>query len=66
MAPTGAPPSHPLEEIISIVQPANAASVRVAERLGFRLLRTTCDPLRDVDLDIYQLQRADWENNSGA
>jgi RimJ/RimL family protein N-acetyltransferase len=52
-----------LEEIISIVQPGNTASVRVAEKLGFRLLRTTRDPERSVELDVFRLLRPDWENS---
>ena len=50
-----------LDRIIAIVQPANTASGRVVEKLGFRHWRSTRDPERGVDLEVHEMTRADWE-----
>jgi RimJ/RimL family protein N-acetyltransferase len=44
-----------LERISSVIHPENAASIRVAEKLGMRLERTAL--LRDMDVQIYSRDR---------
>jgi len=43
------------DELISIIQPGNTASIRVAERLGMRKLREST--LKDQDVVIFGLER---------
>jgi RimJ/RimL family protein N-acetyltransferase len=49
-----------LERIVSIFEPANAASGRVMEKLGFALEQVTVHPGYDVELRVTQLSRARW------
>ena len=51
--------SFPLERIVSIIDPRNAASRRVAERLGERRTGEQFTPFRDP-CDIWELRREDW------
>lgn len=44
-------------ELISIIQPGNAASIRVAERLGMRRLREST--LKGQDVVIFGIERPD-------
>lgn len=48
-------PNVDVDELISVIQPDNAASIRVAERLGMRELRRST--LRGQDVVIYGLER---------
>ena len=50
--------THKWDEVISAIIEGNAASVRVAERLGMRLLRQ--DRLHDAPCNIYGTTRAAW------
>jgi RimJ/RimL family protein N-acetyltransferase len=45
-----------LEEVVSIINPANAASVRVAEKLGMRYGGPVVDP-RGYPTGVYRLRR---------
>jgi RimJ/RimL family protein N-acetyltransferase len=49
----------PLDRIVSIIDPRNAASERVAERLGQRRTEERFTPFRDP-CDIWEVRRADW------
>ena len=53
-----------LPEVCSIIQPENAASVRVAERLGLTCRRRTTVPASDVrpplPVGIYTVTREEW------
>lgn len=49
----------PLGRIVSIIDPRNAASRRVAERLGERRTAETFTPFRDP-CDVWELRREDW------
>jgi RimJ/RimL family protein N-acetyltransferase len=53
--------SSELHEVVSIYQPANAASERVMMRLGMRFDRDTVHPTRAVALRVYRLTRLEWE-----
>jgi RimJ/RimL family protein N-acetyltransferase len=46
-------------EVTSAIQPANTASVRVAERLGMR--RDRIEFLHDVDHAVYVIDREGWK-----
>lgn len=49
-----------LDRILSIFEPANLASGRVMEKLGFELERTTVDPARGLELRVTVLTRDRW------
>ena len=49
----------PIDRIISIIDPRNSASRRVAERLGERRTGETFVPFRDP-CDIWEMRRQDW------
>ena len=53
--------SPDLDEVVSIYEPQNAASVRVMMRLGMRFDRDTVHPTRGLALRVYRLSRAEWE-----
>jgi RimJ/RimL family protein N-acetyltransferase len=46
--------------VLARIQRANAASIRVAERLGLTLDRHTTDPLGTA-IEIYRQTRSDWQ-----
>ncbi len=50
-----------MRDIISCIQPKNAGSIAVAERLGQRLLRE--DRLQGIPVLIYGMDRNDWQKN---
>ena len=52
--------TFPPERIISIIHPQNAASQRVAERIGERRTGERFTPFREP-CDIWELRRGDWE-----
>src|SRR5664280_2479011 len=47
----------PQDDLIAVIQPANTASIALAERLGFTFDRRDVTP-RDVDVSIYRLHRS--------
>jgi RimJ/RimL family protein N-acetyltransferase len=47
------------ERVVSIIDPRNLASIRVAERLGHRRTGETFTPLR-APCDIWEIRREDW------
>ncbi len=49
-----------LDEIISIFEPANVASGKVMDHLGFGVGRPMTDPTRDLPLIVRSLSAADW------
>jgi RimJ/RimL family protein N-acetyltransferase len=49
------------ERVISVIEPANLASVRVAEKLGERFERTT--QLVGKLVSIYGIERVDWKGD---
>jgi RimJ/RimL family protein N-acetyltransferase len=49
-----------LDRIVSIFEPANVASGRVMEKLGFELDMVTIDPAFHVDLHVTALTRERW------
>jgi len=49
----------PLDRIVSIIDPRNQASRRVAERLGERLTGELFTPFRDP-CDVWEMRREDW------
>ena len=51
--------SFPLERIVSIIDPRNLASRRVAERLGERRTGELFTPFRDP-CDVWEIRREDW------
>ena len=51
--------TFPIDRIVSIIDPRNNASQRVAERLGERRTGETFTPLRDP-CDIWEIRRSDW------
>jgi RimJ/RimL family protein N-acetyltransferase len=55
-----------LERIVSIFEPANAASGRVMAKLGFELERITAHPLRHTELHVTALTRDRWLQLDGA
>ena len=48
-----------LKRLISVIEPPNAASIRVAEKLGERFERRM--QLSGKDVCIYGIDRSDWE-----
>ena len=52
------------EHLISVIDPGNARSVAVAERLGETIEGTT--QLRGFEVVIYGITRARWESTEGA
>jgi RimJ/RimL family protein N-acetyltransferase len=48
------------ERVVSIIDPRNPASIRVAERLGHRRTGETFIPLR-APCEIWEMRREDWE-----
>jgi RimJ/RimL family protein N-acetyltransferase len=46
------------EHVVSVIHPQNAASIRVAEKLGERFERTA--EVRGFEISIYGLWRKDW------
>lgn len=52
--------NFPLERIISIINPLNVASQRVAERVGERRTTESFTPFREP-CDIWELRREDWQ-----
>lgn len=52
------------DELISLIDPANGASVRVAQKLGETLRRET--ELRDHHLLVYGISRQEWESRRRA
>ncbi|MBL7496138.1 GNAT family N-acetyltransferase [Frankia sp. CNm7] len=54
---------HPRDRVISIIHPENAASIRVAEKLGLTLAEGPID--RGGDLrNIYEITRETWEKQA--
>lgn len=51
-------------ELVSFIQPRNAPSVKVAERLGEKFLRESA--LQGIRVHIYGLDRATWESHTAA
>lgn len=51
--------TFPLDRIVSIIDPGNAASRRVAERLGGRRTGESFTPFRDP-CDVWEIRRDDW------
>jgi RimJ/RimL family protein N-acetyltransferase len=49
----------PLDRIISVIDPLNSASQRVAERVGERRTAEQFAPFR-APCDVWELQRQDW------
>ncbi len=49
-----------LDRLVSIFEPANVASGRVMEKLGFVFERATADPRRGVPLEVRELTRGQW------
>jgi RimJ/RimL family protein N-acetyltransferase len=47
----------PQDDLIAVIQPANTASIALAQRLGFTFDRRDVTP-RDVDVSIYRLNRS--------
>jgi RimJ/RimL family protein N-acetyltransferase len=47
----------PQDDLIAVIQPANTASIALAERLGVTFDRRDVTP-RDVDVSIYRLNRS--------
>lgn len=52
------------DAIISCIQPGNAPSIAVAERLGQRYVRN--DLLQGIRVHIYGVDRATWESHTAA
>jgi RimJ/RimL family protein N-acetyltransferase len=53
-----------LERIVSIVEPQNESSIRVAERLGMTLERKTVHPTLRMPIRVLELQRDHWTTSS--
>lgn len=61
-----------LDRVIAVIEPANEASWRVAERLGMRLERetrtpeiaTTVEKLPPVDVLVYEISADEWPTRS--
>jgi RimJ/RimL family protein N-acetyltransferase len=51
-----------LDEILSIFEPANVASGRVMDHLGFGLARQMTDPERGLALSVRSLKATDWQS----
>ena len=47
-------------EVLSIIRPANSASIRVAERIGERFDRTIT--FKDEEASVYHIDRRSWES----
>ncbi|OBX37940.1 anhydro-N-acetylmuramic acid kinase [Halomonas elongata] len=47
-----------LEEVVSVIEPAHRASIRVAEKVGFQAF-VTCH-FHGRDVRVYRLSRAQW------
>ncbi|MEA3064664.1 MAG: hypothetical protein QOJ27_1110 [Sphingomonadales bacterium] len=54
----------PIDRIVSIIDPRNAASERVAGRLGQRRTGERFTPFREP-CDIWEIRREDWRSKSG-
>lgn len=53
------------DEVIHCIDPANAPSIRLAERLGSRWLRKDKLPAPfDIELDVYGQSRAEWQSRT--
>jgi RimJ/RimL family protein N-acetyltransferase len=52
-----------LDEIISIFEPANVASGRVMDHLGFGIGRQMTDPSRDLPLLVRSLSAREWRSS---
>jgi RimJ/RimL family protein N-acetyltransferase len=52
--------SFPLDRIVSIIDPRNAASRKVAERLGERLTEERFSPFAHP-CDVWEIRREDWQ-----
>lgn len=50
-----------LDQIISIAEPNNSASLRIMAKLGMTLTAHAVHPQQGVPLHIYQLDRTEWE-----
>ena len=50
----------PDDRILSLIQPANRASIRVAEKLGERFDRSMS--FQGFDVSVYAIDRRTWEN----
>ena len=50
------------KRLISVIEPPNTASIRVAEKLGERFLRN--EPLGGKEVCIYGIDRADWARSA--
>ena len=46
-----------LERIVAVVEPANAASLRLAERIGLRVVRETFEPHHEKVLRVFEVER---------
>jgi RimJ/RimL family protein N-acetyltransferase len=51
------------KRLISVIEPGNAASIRVAEKLGEHFLRE--QQLQGKRVRIYAIERAHWQEQSG-
>lgn len=51
--------TFPLDRIVSVIDPRNSASRKVAERLGERLTGELFTPFRDP-CDVWELRREEW------
>ena len=51
--------TFPLDRIVSVIDPRNAASRRVAERLGQRRTGESFTPFREP-CDVWEMRREDW------
>lgn len=49
-----------LNRLVSIIQPENIRSIRVAERVGMQYERAT--KFKNLDVGIYAMDRSSWEN----
>jgi RimJ/RimL family protein N-acetyltransferase len=52
-----------LERIIAIVMPDNAASLRVAAKLGMGVVMETRDAVREVPLQVHEITKDEWERS---
>ncbi len=52
--------SHPLEEVIAVVEPPNVAAIRVAERLGMRYVGRTTKYYDRIELEKFVIGRDEW------
>jgi RimJ/RimL family protein N-acetyltransferase len=49
-----------VDRVVSIVDPANTASIAVMTRLGIRQWRTVWWPEGGIDLDVRAIEREEW------